>query len=202
MFASIPNYTEFYDENDVNKQGLECLRLLNEIICDFDKLLSKPKFSCIEKIKTIGSTYMAAAGLQPGRESFEGKIQVEKREIHNVISLIEFSIALMNVLNQINKESFQRFKLRVGINHGPVIAGVVGAHKPQYDIWGNTVNVASRMDSCGVMGKIHTTHPTAKLLGGNGYECESRGNIYVKGKGYLETFFVKTPNDNKKNDSS
>ncbi|GBO33278.1 Adenylate cyclase type 2, partial [Araneus ventricosus] len=68
MFASIPNYKEFYDETDINKQGLECLRLLNEIICDFDKLLLKPKFSRIEKIKTIGSTYMAAAGLQPGRE--------------------------------------------------------------------------------------------------------------------------------------
>ena len=101
MFASIPNYKEFYDESDVNKQGLECLRLLNEIICDFDKvkyqilihdcsltqiyiywlqydimynpilwlqLLSKPKFSVLEKIKTIGSTYMVAAGLQPGKE--------------------------------------------------------------------------------------------------------------------------------------
>lgn len=68
MFASIPNYKEFYDETDVNKQGLECLRLLNEIICDFDKLLLKPKFSGIEKIKTIGSTYMVASGLRPGKE--------------------------------------------------------------------------------------------------------------------------------------
>lgn len=68
MFASIPNYKEFYDESDVNKQGLECLRLLNEIICDFDKLLLKPKFSGIEKIKTIGSTYMIASGLRPGKE--------------------------------------------------------------------------------------------------------------------------------------
>ncbi|OTF79538.1 Adenylate cyclase type 2-like protein, partial [Euroglyphus maynei] len=118
MFASIPNYHEFYDENDVNKQGLECLRLLNEIICDFDKLLLKPKFSCIEKIKTIGSTYMAAAGLQPGRESFEAGVKEGSfklhREEHNVISLVEFSIALNNVLQQINRESFQRFRLRVG----------------------------------------------------------------------------------------
>lgn len=68
MFASIPNYKEFYDETDVNKQGLECLRLLNEIICDFDKLLLKPKYSGIEKIKTIGSTYMVASGLRPGKE--------------------------------------------------------------------------------------------------------------------------------------
>ena len=117
MFASIPNYTEFYDENDVNKQGLECLRLLNEIICDFDKLLLKPKFSCVEKIKTIGSTYMAAAGLQPGRESFEGNTEgcfKMHREEHNVISLVDLAIALNNVLNQINRESFQRFRLRVG----------------------------------------------------------------------------------------
>jgi adenylate cyclase 2 len=68
MFASIPNYKEFYYETDVNKQGLECLRLLNEIICDFDKLLLKPKFSGIEKIKTIGSTFMVASGLRPGKE--------------------------------------------------------------------------------------------------------------------------------------
>lgn len=76
MFASIPNYKEFYDETDINKQGLECLRLLNEIICDFDKLLLKPKYSGIEKIKTIGSTYMLASGLSPGKEDIETKVQL------------------------------------------------------------------------------------------------------------------------------
>ncbi|KAH7958201.1 hypothetical protein HPB51_027812 [Rhipicephalus microplus] len=191
MFASIPNYIEFYDETDVNKQGLECLRLLNEIICDFDKLLLKPKFSVIEKIKTIGSTYMAAAGLQPGREENGDK----PRDDHNVVSLVEFAIALTALLEQINRESFQRFKLRIGINHGPVIAGVVGAQKPQYDIWGNTVNVASRMDSCGVIGRIQVTEDTAKKLQECGYECECRGSTYVKGKGTLTTFFVKTQFD-------
>ncbi|XP_054714099.1 adenylate cyclase type 2-like [Uloborus diversus] len=191
MFASIPNYKEFYDETDINKQGLECLRLLNEIICDFDKLLLKPKFSRIEKIKTIGSTYMAAAGLQPGREE-NGDLS---RQGHNVVALTEFAIALMALLDQINRESFQRFRLRVGINHGPVIAGVVGAQKPQYDIWGNTVNVASRMDSCGVMGKIQVTEDTAKTLMEHNYECECRGTIYVKGKGNLTTYFVKTQFD-------
>ncbi|CAH0694353.1 unnamed protein product [Spodoptera exigua] len=158
MFASIPNYKEFYDENDVNKQGLECLRLLNEIICDFDKLLLKPKFSCIEKIKTIGSTYMIASGLRPGKEE---QNDVTSKEEHTVAILVEFAIALMTILDQINRESFQRFKLRIGLNHGPVIAGVVGAQKPQYDIWGNTVNVASRMDSTGIMGRIQVTEDTA-----------------------------------------
>ncbi|EGI68055.1 ADCY2 cyclase, partial [Acromyrmex insinuator] len=196
MFASIPNYKEFYDETDINKQGLECLRLLNEIICDFDKLLLKPKFSGIEKIKTIGSTYMLASGLSPGKEDGDGK-DLLKQQDHNVIVLVEFAIALMTILDQINRDSFQRFKLRIGLNHGPVIAGVVGAQKPQYDIWGNTVNVASRMDSCGEMGKLQVTEDTAKILINAGYELVCRGPTYVKGKGTLTTYFVKTPFDDK-----
>ncbi|XP_054736031.1 adenylate cyclase type 2 isoform X1 [Anastrepha obliqua] len=201
MFASIPNYKEFYDETDVNKQGLECLRLLNEIICDFDKLLLKPKFSGIEKIKTIASTYMCASGLRPGKE--DGAMLMrnfadEKRtEEHNVTILVEFAIALMSILDSINRESFQRFRLRIGLNHGPVIAGVIGAQKPQYDIWSNTVNVASRMDSCGAMGRLQTTENTAKILMSAGYECECRGLTYVKGKGNLVTYFVKTQFDGK-----
>ncbi|XP_011141420.1 adenylate cyclase type 2 isoform X2 [Harpegnathos saltator] len=196
MFASIPNYKEFYDETDINKQGLECLRLLNEIICDFDKLLLKPKFSGIEKIKTIGSTYMLASGLSPGKEDGDGKDPLKQQD-HNVIVLVEFAIALMTILDQINRDSFQRFKLRMGLNHGPVIAGVVGAQKPQYDIWGNTVNVASRMDSCGEMGKLQVTEDTAKILIDAGYELVCRGPTYVKGKGTLTTYFVKTPFDDK-----
>uniref|UniRef100_A0A182NDL5 adenylate cyclase n=1 Tax=Anopheles dirus TaxID=7168 RepID=A0A182NDL5_9DIPT len=193
MFASIPNYKEFYDETDVNKQGLECLRLLNEIICDFDKLLLKPKFSGIEKIKTIGSTYMIASGLRPGKE--EGATDEKRTEEHNVVVLVEFAIALMTALDQINRESFQRFRLRIGLNHGPVIAGVIGAQKPQYDIWSNTVNVASRMDSCGVMGRVQVTENTAKVLMAAGYSCDCRGPIHVKGKGILTTYYVKTPFD-------
>ncbi|XP_050442319.1 adenylate cyclase type 2 isoform X2 [Adelges cooleyi] len=196
MFASIPNYKEFYDENDVNKQGLECLRLLNEIICDFDKLLLKPKFSSIEKIKTIGSTYMLASGLRPGKEDSKSKA-TDRQQEHNVVILVEFAIALMTILEQINRESFQRFKLRIGLNHGPVIAGVVGAQKPQYDIWGNTVNVASRMDSCGTMGRIQVTEDTAKILMAAGYDCECRGPTFVKGKGTLTTYFVNTQYDTK-----
>nr|XP_015833065.1 PREDICTED: adenylate cyclase type 2 isoform X1 [Tribolium castaneum] len=199
MFASIPNYKEFYDESDVNKQGLECLRLLNEIICEFDKLLLKPKFSCIEKIKTIGSTYMLASGLRPGAEENSKDVlkEASRKEEHIIIALVDFAVSLMTSLDQINRDAFQRFKLRVGLNHGPVIAGVVGAQKPQYDIWGNTVNVASRMDSCGIMGKIQVTEETAKILMNAGYQCECRGVTYVKGKGNLTTYFVKTPFDDK-----
>ncbi|XP_062965291.1 adenylate cyclase type 7 [Cynocephalus volans] len=189
MFASVPDFKVFYTECDVNKEGLECLRLLNEIIADFDELLLKPKFSGVEKIKTIGSTYMAAAGLSvtPGHENQD----LERQHAHIGV-MVEFSIALMSKLDGINRHSFNSFRLRVGINHGPVIAGVIGARKPQYDIWGNTVNVASRMESTGELGKIQVTEETCTILQGLGYSCECRGLINVKGKGELRTYFVCT----------
>lgn len=193
MFASVPQFKEFYNETSVNKEGLECLRFLNEIISDFDELLSKPKFSSVEKIKTIGSTYMAAAGLTPPGE--ERKEQSELSYGH-VRSMVEFAIALMGKLETINTHSFQSFKLRIGINHGPVIAGVIGAHKPQYDIWGNTVNVASRMDSTGVLDKIQVTEETQQMVESIGYSCTLRGVINVKGKGELTTYFINTDHSN------
>ncbi|XP_053253511.1 adenylate cyclase type 2 isoform X7 [Podarcis raffonei] len=190
MFASIPDFKEFYTESDVNKEGLECLRLLNEIIADFDDLLSKPKFSGVEKIKTIGSTYMAATGLSamPSQEHS----QEPDRQYMHIGTMVEFAFALGAKLDVINKHSFNDFKLRVGINHGPVIAGVIGAQKPQYDIWGNTVNVASRMDSTGVLDKIQVTEETSNILQTLGYICTCRGIINVKGKGELQTYFVHT----------
>uniref|UniRef100_A0A674PRF4 Adenylate cyclase type 2 n=1 Tax=Takifugu rubripes TaxID=31033 RepID=A0A674PRF4_TAKRU len=191
MFASIPDFKEFYTESDVNKEGLECLRLLNEIIADFDELLSKPKFSGVEKIKTIGSTYMAATGLNasPGPEYAS---QEHDRQYMHIGTMVEFAFALVGKLDVINKHSFNDFRLRVGINHGPVIAGVIGAQKPQYDIWGNTVNVASRMESTGVLGKIQVTEETSRILQTLGYMCSCRGIINVKGKGELKTYFVHT----------
>ncbi|KAF6737133.1 Adenylate cyclase type 2 [Oryzias melastigma] len=190
MFASIPDFKEFYTESDVNKEGLECLRLLNEIIADFDELLSKPKFSGVEKIKTIGSTYMAATGLNVtlGPEC----VQENERQYTHIGTMVEFAFALVGKLDVINKHSFNDFRLRIGINHGPVIAGVIGAQKPQYDIWGNSVNVASRMETTGVLGKIQVTEETSGILSDLGYMCSCRGIINVKGKGDLKTYFVYT----------
>ncbi|KAM4707974.1 adenylate cyclase type 4 isoform 1-T8 [Discoglossus pictus] len=190
LFASIPDFKEFYTECDENHEGLECLRLLNEIIADFDEVLSKPKFSSVEKIKTIGSAYMAATGLNT--TSGQENQQDGERSYNHVGVMVEFATALIGKLDVINKHSFNNFKLRIGINHGPVVAGVIGAQKPQYDIWGNTVNVASRMDSTGVLGKIQVTEETAKVLQKLGYTCERRGVIKVKGKGQLCTYFVST----------
>uniref|UniRef100_A0A671DI22 Adenylate cyclase type 4 n=1 Tax=Rhinolophus ferrumequinum TaxID=59479 RepID=A0A671DI22_RHIFE len=190
LFASIPDFKEFYSESNINHEGLECLRLLNEIIADFDELLSKPKFSGVEKIKTIGSTYMAATGLNA--TSGQDAPQDAERSCSHLGTMVEFAVALGSKLDVINKHSFNNFRLRVGLNHGPVVAGVIGAQKPQYDIWGNTVNVASRMESTGVLGKIQVTEETARALQSLGYTCYSRGIIKVKGKGQLCTYFLNT----------
>ncbi|EPY89948.1 adenylate cyclase type 4 isoform 2 [Camelus ferus] len=190
LFASVPDFKEFYSESNINHEGLECLRLLNEIIADFDELLSKPKFSGVEKIKTIGSTYMAATGLNA--TSGQDSQQDSERSCSHLGTMVEFAVALGSKLDVINKHSFNNFRLRVGLNHGPVVAGVIGAQKPQYDIWGNTVNVASRMESTGVLGKIQVTEETAGALQSLGYTCYSRGIIKVKGKGQLCTYFLNT----------
>ncbi|KAL1140816.1 hypothetical protein AAG570_000744 [Ranatra chinensis] len=154
MFASIPNFTEFYSE-DVNK-GVECIRLLNEIIVDFDQLLSEAKFSSIEKIKTVGASYMAASGLNPTHETED--------DYAHVCALVDFAFAMKQSLNGINEHSFNTFHLRVGISSGALVGGVIGARKPVYDIWGNTVNEASRMDSTGQMGRIQVPKHTAKVI--------------------------------------
>ncbi|XP_058441810.1 adenylate cyclase type 4 isoform X4 [Marmota monax] len=190
LFASVPDFKEFYSESNINHEGLECLRLLNEIIADFDELLSKPKFSGVEKIKTIGSTYMAATGLNA--TSGQEAQQDAERSCSHLGTMVEFAVALGSKLDVINKHSFNNFRLRVGLNHGPVVAGVIGAQKPQYDIWGNTVNVASRMETTGVLGKIQVTEETARALQSLGYTCYSRGVIKVKGKGQLCTYFLNT----------
>ncbi|XP_076016228.1 adenylate cyclase type 3-like [Genypterus blacodes] len=196
MFASIPNFSDFYTEESINNGGLECLRILNEIISDFDSLLDRDEFRFITKIKTIGSTYMAASGLTP--ESNTNGYSNRKPEDQSVIErwqhladLADFALAMKVTLNNLNKQSFNNFMLRIGLNKGGVLAGVIGARKPHYDIWGNTVNVASRMESTGVMGNIQVVEDCYDILKDYGFRFVRRGPIFVKGKGELLTFFMK-----------
>ncbi|XP_073837834.1 adenylyl cyclase 78C isoform X2 [Musca autumnalis] len=183
MFASIPNFQDFYSEDIDN--GKACIRILNEIICDFDELLEEPRFASIEKIKTCGATYMAASGLNANRLRDRGETSED-----SVCSLVEFAFAMKQKLEDINKEAFNNFQLRVGICSGSLVSGVIGARKPVYDIWGNTVNVASRMDSTGENWRIQVPDTTADLLKAKGYTCVKRGEINVKGKGIMTTYFV------------
>ncbi|XP_068446068.1 adenylate cyclase type 1-like isoform X1 [Clinocottus analis] len=184
LFASIANFNDFYIELDGNNMGVECLRLLNEIIADFDELMDKECYRDIEKIKTIGSTYMAAVGLVPTTAS-----KVKKSITSHLCTVSDFAIDMFDVLDAINYQSYNDFVLRVGINVGPVVAGVIGARRPQYDIWGNTVNVASRMDSTGVQGKIQVTEDVHRLMA-DYYDFVCRGQVSVKGKGQMLTYFL------------
>ncbi|KAM5281006.1 adenylate cyclase type 8 isoform 3-T3 [Ctenodactylus gundi] len=187
MFASIPGFADFYSQTEMNNQGVECLRLLNEIIADFDELLGEDRFQDIEKIKTIGSTYMAVSGLSPEKQQCEDKWG-------HLCALADFSLALAESIQEINKHSFNNFELRIGISHGSVVAGVIGAKKPQYDIWGKTVNLASRMDSTGVSGRIQVPEETYLILKDQGFAFDYRGEIYVKGiseqEGKIKTYFL------------
>ncbi|KDR18711.1 Adenylate cyclase type 5, partial [Zootermopsis nevadensis] len=182
MFASIPNFSEFYVELEANNEGVECLRLLNEIIADFDELLAERRFRYIEKIKSTGATYMAASGLT--------KSTCDMRGYHHVTAMADYALRIREQLSYVNEHSFNNFRIRIGINIGPVVAGVIGARKPQYDIWGNAVNVASRMDSTGVLDQIQVTQEMYQILHAKGYPLTCRGTIKVKGKGEMVTYFL------------
>ncbi|XP_067357091.1 adenylate cyclase type 8 isoform X1 [Channa argus] len=187
LFASLPGFSDFYERKELVHQHVECLRLLNHIITDFDELLDECYFQEVEKIKTIGSSYMAASGLSPDRQECED-------DWHHLSELVLFALAMQETLKHINTHTGNNFQLRVGIAHGPVIAGVIGATKPQYDIWGATVNMASRMESTGVSGKIQVPESTSCILVERGFLRQLRGNIYVKGiselHGKVRTYFV------------
>uniref|UniRef100_A0A665WTS3 adenylate cyclase n=1 Tax=Echeneis naucrates TaxID=173247 RepID=A0A665WTS3_ECHNA len=195
MFASIPNFSDFYTEESINNGGIECLRFLNEIISDFDSLLDEPQFRCITKIKTIGSTYMAASGVTPnisnGYTCVKKEEQSDRERWQHLADLADFALAMKVTLMNINYQSFNNFMLRIGLNKGGVLAGVIGARKPHYDIWGNTVNVASRMESTGVMGNIQVVEDCYTILKEYGFRFVRRGPIFVKGKGELLTYFLK-----------
>ncbi|KAK7885897.1 hypothetical protein WMY93_025518 [Mugilogobius chulae] len=191
MFASIPNFSDFYTEESINNGGIECLRFLNEIISDFDSLLDEPQFRCITKIKTIGSTYMAASGVTPdvtnGYSCVKKEDLTDRERWQHLADLADFALAMKVTLMNINYQSFNNFMLRIG----GVLAGVIGARKPHFDIWGNTVNVASRMESTGVMGNIQVVEDCYNILKEYGFRFVRRGPIFVKGKGELLTYFLK-----------
>ncbi|XP_035259216.1 adenylate cyclase type 9-like isoform X2 [Anguilla anguilla] len=182
IFASIVNFSEFYEES--YEGGKECYRVLNELIGDFDELLRRPAFQNIEKIKTIGATYMAASGLNAQQCAGD-----PARPHGHLRALFDFALEMMRVMDDFNKNmlGFQ-FKLRIGFNHGPLTAGVIGTTKLLYDIWGDTVNIASRMDSTGVECRVQVSEESHRALSEMGYRFDYRGTVNVKGKGQMRTF--------------
>jgi adenylate cyclase len=192
MFATIMNLNPSADtiesEHSILKNFNEIICAFDE------KLMTFGAYQKVEKIKVAGWSYMAACGLDPGRgdstNSCKGladgrrslnmnliqrtpevrKQKISLRQSNNVVLiLVEFALELMRVLKQIcdendNFRSRCSLQLRVGISHGKVMAGVIGSSKPLYDIWGNSVNMASRMDSTGIPGSIQVSHYFSLLI--------------------------------------
>ncbi|XP_071526446.1 adenylate cyclase type 9 [Panulirus ornatus] len=183
MFASIVNFNELYDEDYLG--GKEYLRVLNELVADLDELLLCQEFRNIEKIKTIGSTYMAASGL-------DAKVRQSNTDAHqHIFELVEFAMAVQKVIEDFNKDLIEfNLIVRIGLNFGDVTAGVIGTTKLYYDIWGDAVNIASRMDSTGVPGRIQVSNRCAVVLSRR-YELERRGQVFVKGKDNMDVFLLK-----------
>ena len=169
LFADIVGFTKF--SADANPEKL--VFMLNEIFSAFDGLADK----CgLEKIKTIGDAYMAVAGI-PDSAADHG------------IRTAHMALDMMEALRHFNEHNGYELQMRIGINSGSVVAGVIGKRKFIYDLWGDTVNTASRMESDGVPGRIQVTQSTWQHLQ-QAFVLEARGEVDIKGKGKMSTWFL------------
>jgi adenylate cyclase len=169
LFADLVGFTEIASE----LSALEVVELLNLIFSAFDRLTELHQ---LEKIKTIGDAYMVVAGLPTERED-------------HAQAIADMALDMQTALTQFNQQSQESFSIRIGIHSGPVVAGVIGIKKFIYDLWGDTVNIASRMESHSLPGRIQVSQTTYYLLQDD-YHFEKRGPIAVKGKGEMNTYFL------------
>ncbi len=169
LFADMVNFTPL----SASMPPAEMVDLLNEVFTYFDSLVEKYG---VEKIRTIGDSYMVAAGVPRPRPD-------------HARVLVRMALEMRDYVSQHTFCGNQRVNFRIGVNSGPVVAGVIGRKKFIYDLWGDAVNTASRMESHGVMGKIQITRATYELIQ-NEFVCEPRGAITVKGKGEMEVWHV------------
>jgi len=169
LFADIVGFTEF----SAKTSPKELVIALNLIFSKFDQLAERHG---LEKIKTIGDSYMVVAGLPSPHPD-------------HASAIAEMALDMQAEMARVGDDTGEAFRLRIGINSGPVVAGVIGIKKFTYDLWGDTVNVASRMESQGVDGAIQVTAATYELLRDK-YLFEERGVISVKGKGDMTTYLL------------
>jgi class 3 adenylate cyclase len=169
MFADIVEFTKL----SASMTPQELVGVLNEIFTVLDSLVDRYG---LEKVKTIGDAYMVVGGLP--EHSDDGPERVTA-----------MALDLADYVGRINAAARLGITFRIGIHCGAVVAGVIGTRKFIYDVWGDTVNMASRMESHGVPGRVHVTHAMATRLA-DSFEIEPRGLIDVKGKGPTPTYFV------------
>lgn len=170
LFADIVNFTPL--ASSLSPQSL--VRLLNNIFSEFDHLV---ELHGLEKIKTIGDSYMVAGGVP---------ISIPD----HVNRMADLALDLNVAIRQFSEESHRPLQMRIGINTGSVVAGVIGKKKFLYDLWGDAVNIASRMEQMGEPGKIQVTEAVVQALDGDRYTITERGEIEIKGKGLMRTYWL------------
>lgn len=169
LFSDIVGFTPL----SARMSPLELVNLLNQMFSTFDKLANKYG---LEKIKTIGDAYMVAGGLPVPRSD-------------HAEAVAQMALDMQEAIKQFQADLGEPFQIRIGINTGPVIAGVIGIKKFIYDLWGDTVNVASRMESSGIPGRIQVSAATYEILKDK-FLFEKRGAVLIKGKGEMITYWL------------
>ncbi len=169
LFADIEGFTKMAAQ----VSPVELVKSLNEIFSAFDRLAEKHR---LEKIKTIGDAYMVVGGLPTPRED-------------HAEAMAAMALDMQSEVGHYNAAHGSRLKIRIGMHSGPVVAGVIGQKKFNYDLWGDTVNTASRMEVFGQAGQIQTTETTYQLLKDN-FTFSKRGKIDVKGKGEMVAYLL------------
>lgn len=168
LFADVVDFTPM----SAGLSPVELVGLLNTLFTVFDGFVDELG---LEKIKTVGDAYMVASGIPtPRRDHAE--------------AIAELALRMRDHTRQHDVDG-HRIRLRIGINSGPVVAGIVGTHKFAYDLWGDVVNTASRMESSGIPDAIQMTSATHSLIGDR-FVCEPRGSVEIKGKGPMATFLL------------
>lgn len=168
LFADVVDFTPM----SAAMSAPELVGLLNNVFTTFDRLVAELG---VEKIKTVGDEYMVAAGVPTARPD-------------HAYVIAELALRIRDHVEN-NQFDGHRIHLRIGINSGPVVAGIIGTYKFSFDLWGDTVNTASRMESEGVPGSIQVSTTTYELIRDK-FVCEPRGVVTVKGKGEMETYFL------------
>ncbi|MCX6246002.1 MAG: triple tyrosine motif-containing protein [Bacteroidetes bacterium] len=173
LFTDFKDFTRLTEQLSAEKLVAE----IHECFSAFDRIMEK---NGLEKIKTIGDSYMAAGGLPAPNHTHASDAVKAALEIQ------QFMIS-HKARKQASGELF--FEIRIGLHTGPVVAGIVGVNKYAYDIWGDTVNTASRMETCGESGKVNISGSTYELVKDQ-FNCEYRGKVTAKGKGEIDMYFV------------
>jgi class 3 adenylate cyclase len=169
LFADIVGFTKLSSHTSPEK----LVTMLNDLFSAFDRLAEK---HALEKIKTIGDAYMVVAG-------------IPRPLADHAKAITDMALDMLATVKDYATRTDTELSIRIGVHTGPVVAGVIGKNKFIYDLWGDTVNTASRMESHGVPGRVHLTEQMCALIA-DSFEVEDRGTIEVKGKGVMTTFLL------------